>query len=118
MLLGQRRVIKVVGGVVSHTDALHEAPRATVAWHGERYHLAEPQCLEAVRQDGPRSLGGVSSAPVFHGEAPAYLDAWREVRREAGDGQANESREGRDAGNLHRPQPEAVLVEVGLDTRC
>ncbi len=90
--------------------------RPQVVRHGHRDDLVELQRLESECQDGPRAFGGVAPAPVFGRQSPADLHARREGRLEAGNRKADESRERRDVGNLHRPQSETVPIEVGLDT--
>lgn len=117
MSLGQRWMVEVIGRAVDHADSVHHAPRANVARHCERHDLGEPKRLKAECQHSPCSFGGVPAAPVLRGEAPTYFHARSEVGLEAGNGEANESGEGRDVPDLHRPQPEAVPVEVGLDAR-
>jgi hypothetical protein len=117
MPLGQRRMIEIVRRIVNHADPFHDLSRGEVAWHGERHNLAEPQILEAQHQYGPRRLGGVSTTPVFRGEAPAYFHARSEVRGETRHGKADEARESRDVWDLHGPEAETVPIEVSLDTR-
>src|SRR5712692_6801234 len=64
-------------------------------------------------------------APSVAYPSPQYSPARRQplstqrvkCASKGGGGQANEARERRDVGDLDRPQPEAVLLEVGLDTR-
>src|SRR4029453_10694167 len=54
--------------------------------------------------------------PEFHGETPAHFHARREVRLEGRNRETNEPDERDLAANLDGPQPEAVLLEMRLDS--
>jgi hypothetical protein len=49
---------------------------------------------------------------VFARETPSDLDAWREWRREARHGEPDVSGEGGGTGDLNRPEPPPVRVDL------
>ncbi len=111
-------VIEVIGGVVDHAELFHDVAGALVADGGHGDDLGKLESVEAVGERGLCALGGVAVAPVLIGEPPANLDTGREVGAEARGGEADEADKLRDAGHLDRPDTEAFLSKVRLDTVC
>lgn len=117
MSIGQRWMIEVVGGIPHHADPLHDPSGAVVAGHRERDDLGHIERVEPKPEDRTCAFGRVPMTPMLRRDAPAYLHTRRKVRNEPWDGEADESGEWRDTGNLQRPQSEAVLLEVMLYAR-
>ena len=79
-------MVEVVRGVAVHPEALHHPARRHVGRDGERHDLVETGAFESEGHGRGRSLRRVALAPGVCGQAPADLDARREVRLEAGHG--------------------------------
>src|SRR5262245_8479445 len=110
-------MIEVVGGGVRHAELLHHAARAGVARDGEGDDLVEPERAEAVREGCAGGFRRVAPPPVCARESPSHLHTGREVGLEARHREAGEADEGRHAGSLDRPEPEAALRQLGADAR-
>src|SRR4051812_521595 len=101
------RIIKVVGIVARHPEFLHHSPGPDVCWHRERHDLAEVEGFKPKLDHGMCGFGGVAVAPMLKCQAPARLDAWREVRGKRWNRESHESSQRRHAGYFNRPPPEA-----------
>ena len=77
---------------------------------------SQSELLEAEREHRARGFGRVAAPLVSRGESPADLDARREVRLEARHRESDEAREGASLDDLDGEEPEAVRVEVRLDS--
>jgi len=110
-------VIKIIRGIVRHPDLLHDATRLCVLDDRERDDLLELQHPEAIVERAAGGLRGISMAPVLMGNAPADLDARREVGLEASVSHAAQADEIGDARDLYRQEPEPVLGEVRAVSR-
>ena len=110
-------MVEIVGRIVLHADALHDADRAAVGGHREGDDLLQTQSGEAGIERSLGAFGGVTLAPMRAGEAPADLHRRREVRIEPRDREADKADERRDARHLDRPPAEPVLREMSLDAR-
>ena len=87
---------RTLGGVVNETSC------------------SAPSDVEGVADARERGLGRVALPPVLGREAPADLDAGREVRLERRHDEPDEADERRHARHLDRPRAEAVAREVAL----
>src|SRR5262245_54673099 len=111
MSFRQERVIEIVAGVPAHPDFLHDAARSSVLDRRDGDDLREPNLLEAKRERGAGAFRRVPAAPVVGPEPPPDLGGRKEWQCR----QANKPGECRDPGDLDRPEPIPVLVEVDFD---
>ena len=112
----KKRVVEVITRIVGHAELFHDAARALVADGGHGDDFGELEGLEAVGERGLCALGGVAVAPVPGSEPPADLDTGGEVSGKARGGEADEADKLRKTRHLDRPEAEAFLGEVRLDT--
>src|SRR5262252_1313219 len=113
--LGKVGTIEVASGITDHADPLHYPPRPVVVGHGERDDLCQFDVFEAEPEGGASRLGRVALSPVRGGQPPSDLDTGHERCVELRDRQADEPSERRHAVDVHRPQSEAVHLEVPCD---
>jgi hypothetical protein len=108
-------MVEIIGRVMVHADLLHYAPRTNIAWHCERDHLRELQCLKPESQSRCGAFSRIPLSPVLSGEPPADLDTWGEMRVKVRDRQANEPGKRCDPWHFYRPEPESPLFKLCLN---
>ncbi len=99
------RMVEIVGGIVTHPEALHDSHRSHVGRHSEQNDLVQANALEAVRNRSARSLGRESPAPVLARKPPTDFDRRGEMRREVMQREADIADELGFSWYLHRPWP-------------
>ncbi len=109
-------MVEIVGRVVGHAELFHDMTRALVADGGHGDDLGEFQRLEAIGERGLCALGGIAVAPVLIREPPADFDTGGKVGREPWGGEADEADKLSKTRHLDRPEAEAFLGEVRLDS--
>ena len=107
-------MIEVIRRVSRHSELFHDPARTDVCGHSQGHNLGKLQLFEAIAQGGAGALGSKAATPVLEGEAPADLDAGREVRLEGRVRKADEAGQFTGFAKLGGEEREPVLVEVRL----
>ena len=110
----QLRMLKVIGWIVSHTEAIHDSPGSGVCRHGERYQLPERESLKAVANDGFRTFGRQAMAPGLGGEPPANFHAWSKGCLKGWHRESDKTYEAVALARFHSAQTEAMLLEMAF----
>lgn len=105
----RKRMLEVVGRVVTHAETLHDPPRTFVADRREGNDFVEAQLIEGEGDGCASAFGRIAASPVLACEAPADLDGGREVGVEARLCKANEADELSALDELRSPQPPSAL---------
>src|SRR5262249_21718469 len=116
VMLGERRMIEVVGAGMRHPELFHDSARAPILRDGVGDDLGQLEPVEAKAKRGLCSFGSVALFPVRRRESPADLDAWREVSDESGQ-QTGESQKRTVGARLDDPEAEPMFCQMLSDTR-
>src|SRR5262245_56653269 len=90
MALRKGRVVEIVCRGSCHPDSLHDGSRTPVRRDREGHDFFQSEAPETELDDGAVGLRGIAVAPVVVRQAPADLDAGREVCLEMWFRQADE----------------------------
>ena len=112
MACGQDRVVKVVAGIVGHTEFLHHAAGPQVVGNREGDNALEAEFLNAVVDRGARAFGREPFTPIFESKPPTDFDCWREMRIECRNGQTYKPDKGAGLQEFDRKGAEAMPIEV------
>jgi hypothetical protein len=108
-------MVKVIAGVVNHSDSVHDPPRTNVVSCCKRHNFVELQDREAECQGSLCTFGRIAVPPELRSDTPPDFRTRRESRFEPGNRKTDEANEWRNVWNFDGPEAPAALFDLALN---